>query len=905
MINVSNAFRNELFEGHRDYLEYVDVTLKGGTVLHLTNKDLWQGGITIEDAVSSDNRFDVGAAIINKCTLTINNIYDDFSEYDFSDAGVIVYIGLELPGGTTERVRKGTYFVDEARYNGSIITLSCLDNMSKFDRAYSESKLKYPATLNQIVRDACTVCKVSLQTYNFPHDSFTVQNRPDDEATTFREIISWCAQIACCFCRCDTLGRLELKWYDQDAIEKSDLDGGIFDTGNPDVYESGDAADGGSFNPWNLGDAFDGGSFGDRNGIHNIYSNYSIDISTDDVVITGIKVMEKTKEENKDAIVEYQSGTEGYVISIENNELIKNGAGATVAGWIGEQLIGFRFRKASASHASDPTIEAGDVGFLTDRKGNEYRIVVSSTRFSTGSAQQTSSSAETPARNSAARFSAATKNYVEYRKDIEQEKTEREKALEELDKRIENSSGLFTTEETQPDGSTIFYMHNKPTLSESDIVWKMTAEAWGVSTDGGKHWNAGMTVDGDAIVRILTAVGVNADWIHGGTLTLGGYNNIDGSCVVYDASGNEIGRFDKDGIVTNSANITGGYINIYTDDQKNSRIVLRSDGGSYNYKMELYPFEMFLTSKNKSNNSLSSLILNAISAIFDSGIYSAHYGYYNIVFFENNTVKGEISGSQIKIEGKIKNGNTTILDGSLNLGNGTYLGGVLSSISGWNIASNEIKDISETIVIRKASNLINSRIKMGNLILQGGDSGAWSNQVRVEIGPQMYLSDNGTTQLCKLKNLSVDGYLMANGSKSRVAKTKNYSDRLLYCYETPKPYFGDIGEGILDEDGVCYIFLDNIFAETVNTECQYQVFLQKYGQGDVWVEERNTDYFIVKGTPWIKFAWEIKARQMGYESERLEKSTQEEPEKIIDYEAEAQNYIENYYKEVFNYEKSN
>lgn len=867
MINVSNAFRNELFEGHRDYLEYVDITLKGGTVLHLTNKDLWQGGITIEDAVSSDNRFDVGAAIINKCTLTINNIYDDFSEYDFSGAGIIVYIGLELPGGTTERVRKGTYFVDEARYNGSIITLSCLDNMSKFDRAYSESKLKYPATLNQIVRDACTVCKVSLQTYNFPHDSFTVQNRPDDEATTFREIISWCAQIACCFCRCDTLGRLELKWYDQEAIEKSDLDGGIFDMGNPDVYESGDAADGGSFNPWNLGDAFDGGSFGDRNGIHNIYSNYSIDISTDDVVITGIKVMEKTKEENKDAIVEYQSGTEGYVISIENNELIKNGAGATVAGWIGEQLIGFRFRKASASHASDPTIEAGDVGFLTDRKGNEYKIIVSSTRFSTGSAQQTSSSAETPARNSAARYSAATKNYVEYRKDIEQEKTEREKALEELGNRIENSSGLFTTEETQPDGSTIFYMHNKPTLSESDIVWKMTAEAWGVSTDGGKNWNAGMTVDGDAIVRILTAVGVKADWIHGGTLTLGGYNNIDGSCVVYDSEGNEIGRFDKDGIVTNSAKITGGYIDIQTEYEESSKIILRSQMGDILYSLSLYPEQITIRG------------LGYLCDYSYSGVLFDSLHYYRKLEARIGNVKIDINGL------KVLNGNTENIS----------MSSILSKINGWSFTSKSLIDLSGKIAIGQTQCFIKTDTVLGISSTNCVSFGA-SNGLVVFQGTGQILASNRSLYV---KSLTV------NGTKSRLAKTKNYSDRLLYCYETPKPYFGDIGEATLDENGICYIFLDDIFLETVNTECQYQVFLQKYGQGDVWVEERNTNYFIVKGTPGIKFAWEIKARQLGYESERLEKSIQEEPEKIIDYETEAQNYIENYYKEVFNYEESN
>lgn len=486
MINASSEFKRlNLIENKRNYLEYADITLSDGTVINLTNKNFWNGGLSIEDAVSSENSFDIGSAIINKCNLTINNIYDDFTDYIFDDAEVITYIGLELTDGTIEKLRKGVFAVTEPKYNGSIITLECLDNMRKFDRPYSESNLNYPASLNAIVRDACDVCGVILQTYNFPHDDFVVQSRPVDEAITFREIISWAAQISGCFCRCDVYGRLEIKWYNQEALENPELN-------SPKL--------------------------------HYIVSNYSAPtVALDDVVITGIRVIEKNEnEETQNELTTYQAGTDGYVISIEDNELIKNGAGQTIAGWLGEKLIGFRFRKASTNHASDPTLEAGDVGLLTNRKGEQYKIIVSSTKFSTGSSQNTVSAAETPARNSAIRYSSVTKNYVEWRKGIQKEKTEREKALEEIGKRLENSQGVFTTVEEQENGGNIYYLHNKPTLQDSDMVWKMTAEAWGVSTtkddEGNFIWNAGMTVDGDTIVRILTATGVNANWIDTGTL---------------------------------------------------------------------------------------------------------------------------------------------------------------------------------------------------------------------------------------------------------------------------------------------------------------------------------------------------------------------------------------------------
>ena len=87
---------------------------------------------------------------------------------------------------------------------------------------------------------------------------------------------------------------------------------------------------------------------------------------------------------------------------------------------------------------------------------------------------------------------------------------------------ITQSFGVYKTEEKLEDGSTIFYMHNKPTLKESDTIWKMTANAFAVSTDGGKTWNAGMDSQGNAVVNVLSAIGIRFDWARGGTLTLGG-----------------------------------------------------------------------------------------------------------------------------------------------------------------------------------------------------------------------------------------------------------------------------------------------------------------------------------------------------------------------------------------------
>ena len=140
--------------------------------------------------------------------------------------------------------------------------------------------------------------------------------------------------------------------------------------------------------------------------------------------------------------------------------------------------------------------------------------------------------------------------------------------------------------------------------------------------------------------------------------------------------------------------------------------------------------------------------------------------------------------------------------------------------------------------------------------------------------------------------VSVVGDFVATGTKNRIVKTKNYGNRLLYCYETPTPMFGDIGEGKIAEDGKCYVWLDSTFSETIKTE-SYQVFLQKYGQGECYVTERTERYFIVEGKSGLKFGWELKARQAGYENLRLEKDNETDKENDnINYGAEAIRHIE-------------
>lgn len=501
---VSSRFKTEQNNDNRNYLKYADITLTDGTVLNLTNTDFWSNGMKFEDSVSDDSAFTIGSANINTVNLSINNFDEKYTDYDFTNAEVICYVGLEVEptSGTEkeiEKIRICTMTVVDTPYQDTtIIELTCEDNMRKFDRDYSESKLKYPATRRQIIQDACNVCGVTLDTLSFDQDSYQIVTRPDDDALTFRQVLAWVCQIGCQYARCDRYGRLTIKWYDTEIVDANRIE---------------------------------------------INSTSKFTPNLDDVVITGVRVTEYIEATSDDKTASsYLYGNEGYVLEISENKLIPQGTGETVAAMIGEKCVGMSFRPFETQCLTDISIEAGDAVLITDRKGNKYKSFLTNVVLQPGVFEQISCNAESTARNSSKQYSLITQTAVDARKSVQKEKTQRELALEEFEKRLDKSSGVFTTIETQEDGSKIFYLHDKPKLSESQGIWRMTAEAWGVSNDGGNTWNGGMTVDGDTIVRILEAVGVNANWINAGAIT------------VKDAEGNLLFSVDMD---TKSVYISG------------------------------------------------------------------------------------------------------------------------------------------------------------------------------------------------------------------------------------------------------------------------------------------------------------------------------------------------------------
>jgi hypothetical protein len=1146
MRSLSKSFKKELNNDNRRYLEWVDITLKDGTALYLREDSVWNFGLKVEDAVSDSSEFKIGSAIINKATVTLNNIYDDFTDYDFEGAEIAIYVGLAIsPTGmvfpeekkwldisenpildtngneilllysdaVTEKIRLCTMTVVEAPYqNSSIITLTCQDNMMKFDRDYSESKLKYPATRSEIIRDACNVCGVQLQTVTFDNDDYVIETRPDDQQLTFRQVLAWVAQIGGQFCRCDSYGRLCIAWYDLKSYESSHID--------EDKFVSVESYD-------------------------------SLSINNEDVVITGIKVTEyKENVSTDESPVSYQYGEDGYVIEIKDNKLIAEGKGNDIATIIGKRIVGMRFRPFSASMMNNPLAEAGDICIITDRKGNQYKSLVTSTIFQVGNKQTIECGAKSAARNSAKQYSLASQAIVENRKNLQKERSDREKALEELSKRISQSSGLYTTVEESQGGGKVYYLHNKALLSDSDIVWKMTAEAWGVSTDGGNTWNGGMTVDGDTVVRILDAVGVRANWINTGefkvadekgnevfyvncdtgvvrikaqsfllsgtsieeiskrqldafvegtyksdmsgingkidtknanyyqssdpslswtTITEEALADIDGNPIL-DVDGNEILiRVESEKIAheddvwkNTSDNVeyiykSGNWVRVMLPNDIMEQLDGKIDSYFKDYEPTLnnYPANEWLTDNDRashngdlfywkstgmcyrfvqidgvwqwynvkdkdiekalenaskaqdtadgkrrnfittpvppydigdlwtqgntgdlmrcqtartSGNYVSSDWVKATKYTDDSAVDKLNKSLTSEEVFDRLTDNGKkqgiyLQGDQLYINFSYGKGGTLTL-GGVNNENGSIqiLDAIGAEVGKWDKDGLNIKKGSiygSTIYLdkEKASALIVGRnnskeiftigsmgmhIDNTNMGLLTSDSmvvdlmGGWFHGLRMKasnngrgygssISPECFsigwaedlqgwsdamspvksytfsISENSTGCLSIRINGSnyINDYvdispreIKTTGTKNRVVPTENYSNRLQYCYETASPMFGDIGEGITDENGECIVEIGDIFTETVTTRIEYQVFLQKEGQGDLWIEKKEENYFIVHGTPNLKFAWELKAKQKDYEYVNLEEDVDREeevpesPENILNAELE-------------------
>jgi hypothetical protein len=509
LINASKEFKNALVEGKMLY-EIVDITFADGRKKTLDSEILVGGGTFTDCAESSS--FPVGATICKSMTLSLDNTEDQWKDYYFYKAKLTAYLKMQVTDSVVETIKKGTYTITTPEQYGEVLEFTALDDMYKANASYT-SNLVLPQPAFTLLRDACETIGISMGFSSMEHGDVVINSIPN--GITFRQLIGWVAMLDSANARVDVNGNLQLIKWDFDSVSV-DYGAAVGADGYL-VFGGGSSADSDGFISPNAGNWYldSDGYLTLKEGVGNPtrLRDYlsSPTLSSDDIVITGIKI----KNTESDAMY----GKDGYVMELEN-DLLSDADLETVAGWIGDNLIGKSFRSMEGSLIYNPLTEFGDMAFTYDRKENKYITPITDVSSRLNGTTDVKTKAENPIRGSSKFLSSADKTLIAAKKIIENEKTAREQAVKKLENALANSEGLFETLEVLEDKSVITYLHDKPLLEESKVVIKLTSNAIGVSNDGGETYPYGFVVDGTLITRLLYAEGINANYIDSGALTV-------------------------------------------------------------------------------------------------------------------------------------------------------------------------------------------------------------------------------------------------------------------------------------------------------------------------------------------------------------------------------------------------
>ena len=492
MINVSTQLKKESLT-NRNYYVTANVTLSNGTTLKLGKKDFYLSGNSLVDSADSGD-FPVGVAIEKTASLSLVNDDGRFDGYNFNAARFVIFLNVQL-SDRIETIKRGTYIVSKKPATASEISLSLLDKMHNADKAY-DSNLSFPCTVKELLSECCQQCGITLGDAVFPNADFQIQKAPSN--ATYRTVIGMCAGIAGGNARIDENDLLRIITFDKTFTNTT-----IYDGGTVKNWTNGDDLDGGTLKPWTTGTVIDGGTLS-NNDYHALFSIQNLQYDVDDVIVTGVKYVEDETE--------YMSGQDGYVITIDNQLLSGNAQAGVEA--IGKQLISLRMRPFSCDGIANGYATFGDPVEFIDTKNRVFRSFATNVEFVFGGSTSWNCSAKS-AEEDASEFIGGQQAVVEQaKKDTEKKLSAYDIKLKQMNELAANTLGFFYTEEMQEDGSVITYRHDKPTLADSKVIYKTGVDGFFLSIDGGQTWKAGFDSNGDAVLNILYAIGIQSEWIN-------------------------------------------------------------------------------------------------------------------------------------------------------------------------------------------------------------------------------------------------------------------------------------------------------------------------------------------------------------------------------------------------------
>ncbi len=438
-----------------------------GEPFTFTEDDIIEGTFKIERNWAHGDVLEIGCADAAELTLTLDNSEGQWNQVRWEGARLTVVLNI---GG--EPLQVGIFTVDERPGKLTTIQLKALDDMARFNRPYN-SNLAYPATLEEILMDACAKCNVTLYTYMFDNGDYVVKEKPEGDDITYHQIVAWVAQLAGCNAWIDELGRLRLSWY-------GDNQSGDLEIGPDDRF---------------LG---------------------QYEIAEEDIEITGI--VYRTEE------TDYLVGTSNYALIIEDNPLLQDDFEPVLSA-LYAKIGGFKYRPYKFVVLGYPHLWPGDmITKLVDADGNELTSVITNHVYKLNASEIEARGETETVRGYAtgAPFTVSQKRVLTAvaKREVARQTSGLEQATLHLNELMANALGLYPTVIEQETGARLFYMHDKPTLEESMVIWHWTEQglAWTDQgwNDGNPAWQYGVLADGNAVLKVLTALGINADWINAG-----------------------------------------------------------------------------------------------------------------------------------------------------------------------------------------------------------------------------------------------------------------------------------------------------------------------------------------------------------------------------------------------------
>lgn len=482
MINVTNQLKTESLLNSNYYVT-ANAVLRDGTILNLEKEDFYLDGNGIVDSSDSGD-FPVGVAIEKTATLALVNDDDRFSNYNFAGAQFTLFLNLQL-SDRLETIRRGTFIVSKKPATSDEINLTLLDYMSKAETDYN-TNLIFPCSAREVLEDACQQTGIVLGDAVFKNADYQVQKKPEN--TTFRAVIGMVAALAGGNARIDENDNLRIitfddntdtitletvPWYDINGNTILDIDSNEIET----ILE--------------------------RKGFNlNAIRNLTYDV--DDAVVTGVKYTDNETE--------YKYGTDGYVITIDNKLL--SGNEQTGVDLIGKELVGMRLRPFSCDSIAIGYATFGDRITFSDIKGNIYYSYLTDVDFAFSGSTSFSCNAKSMEDIDADYPDSMQVEVDNLKKDSEKKITAYDAKLKQMNELAANTLGFYFTEEIQPDESSISYRHDKPSLKDSKVIYKTGVDGFFLSVDGGNTWKAGFDSNGDAVLNILYAIGIQSDWIN-------------------------------------------------------------------------------------------------------------------------------------------------------------------------------------------------------------------------------------------------------------------------------------------------------------------------------------------------------------------------------------------------------